>query len=146
MSEKIRIFISSVQREFERERKALAKYIREDALLGDFFEVFLFEEAPARNRSAQAVYLGEVEKCDVYLGLFGAMYGSKDAQGVSPTEREYDYATELDKTRLAFVKSVSRREKPEEALVRGKVDTELVAILVDARIDLLDVKEAFEKA
>ena len=125
MSEKIRIFISSVQREFERERKALAKYIREDALLGDFFEAFLFEEAPARSRSAPAVYLGEVEKCDVYLGLFGAKYGSRDAQGVSPTEREYDHATELNKTRLAFVKSVSRREKSEDAFVRGKIDTEL---------------------
>ena len=89
---KYRIFISSVQSEFAKERKALAKYIREDALLGDFFEVFLFEEAPARNRSAQAVYLDEVEKCDVYLGLFGAKYGSRDAQGVSPTEREYDCA------------------------------------------------------
>ena len=59
---KYRIFISSVQSEFAKERKALAKYIREDALLGDFFEIFLFEEAPARNRSAQAVYLDEVEK------------------------------------------------------------------------------------
>ena len=57
---KYRIFISSVQSEFAKERKALAKYIREDALLGDFFEVFLFEEAPARNRSAQAVYLDEL--------------------------------------------------------------------------------------
>ena len=36
---KYRIFISSVQSEFAKERKALAKYIREDALLGDFFEV-----------------------------------------------------------------------------------------------------------
>lgn len=59
---KYRIFISSVQSEFAKERKALAKYIREDALLGDFFEIFLFEEAPARNRSAQAVYLDEVER------------------------------------------------------------------------------------
>ena len=122
---KYRIFISSVQSEFAKERKALAKYIREDALLGDFFEVFLFEEAPARNRSAQAVYLDEVEKCDVYLGLFGAKYGSQDAQGISPTEREYDHATELNKTRLAFVKSVSRREKSEDAFVRGKIDAEL---------------------
>ena len=122
---KYRIFISSVQSEFAKERKALAKYIREDALLGDFFEVFLFEEAPARNRSAQAVYLDEVEKCDVYLGLFGAKYGSRDTQGISPTEREYDHATELNKTRLAFVKSVPRREKSEDAFVRGKIDTEL---------------------
>ena len=38
----IRIFVSSVQREFAVERKALAEYIRTDALLGRFFEVFIF--------------------------------------------------------------------------------------------------------
>ena len=48
----MKIFISSVQREFAAERKALAKYIREDAILGKFFEVFLFEEVPAQERSA----------------------------------------------------------------------------------------------
>ena len=37
-----RIFISSVQREFAKERKALAEMIRKDMLLGTFFEVFLF--------------------------------------------------------------------------------------------------------
>ncbi len=39
-----RIFVSSVQREFAKERKDLASYIRKDAILGKFFEVFLFEE------------------------------------------------------------------------------------------------------
>ena len=43
----IRIFISSVQREFERERRWLCDYIRQDALLGKFFSPFLFEELPA---------------------------------------------------------------------------------------------------
>lgn len=37
----LKIFISSVQKKFELERKALAQYIRNDALLGTFFEVFL---------------------------------------------------------------------------------------------------------
>jgi hypothetical protein len=31
---KSRIFISSVQREFAKERKALAEYVRKDAILG----------------------------------------------------------------------------------------------------------------
>ena len=113
MNDKHKIFISSVQSEFSRERKALARYIREDALLGDFFEVFLFEEQPAENRSAQSVYLDEVAMCDVYLGLFGSKYGSRDKNGISPTEREYDRATELHKTRLAFVKTSACREKKE---------------------------------
>ena len=121
---KYRIFISSVQREFAAERKSLAKYIREDALLGDFFDVFIFEEQPAKNRTAKSVFLEEVAACDVYLGLFGSKYGSRGEDGVSPTEREYDRATELHKTRLAFVKTSACREKKEETFIRGKIDTE----------------------
>ena len=60
---KSRIFISSVQREFAKERKALASYIRQDAILGKFFEVFLFEEVPAQERKADGVYLPEVDEC-----------------------------------------------------------------------------------
>ena len=37
-----KIFISSVQREFAAERKLLADYIRKDAILCKFFDVFLF--------------------------------------------------------------------------------------------------------
>jgi len=59
MNEKLKIFISSVQSEFAKERKSLAAYIREDVMLGEFFEVFLFEEQPARSRSAQVVYLDD---------------------------------------------------------------------------------------
>ena len=62
---KYRIFISSVQREFARERKTLADYIRMDALFGKFFEVFIFEETPAASVSAQKVYLDEARNCDV---------------------------------------------------------------------------------
>jgi hypothetical protein len=37
--------------------------------------------------------LAEVEQCDIYLGLFGNEYGYEDADGLSPTEREFDVAT-----------------------------------------------------
>ena len=39
----ILIFISSVQKEFAGERKALRDFLRGDPLLRRFFEVFLFE-------------------------------------------------------------------------------------------------------
>ena len=51
----IKIFISSVQKEFAAERKALCSYIREDSLLGKFFKPFLFEELPAIDR---------IDKCE----------------------------------------------------------------------------------
>ena len=39
---RIRIFVSSVQSEFAEERAMLNQYIRTDALLGKFFETFIF--------------------------------------------------------------------------------------------------------
>ena len=42
----IRIFISSVQREFAEERAMLSSYIRGDALLGKFFEAFVLKNRP----------------------------------------------------------------------------------------------------
>ena len=105
----IRIFISSVQKEFSEERKALAKYIREDALLRRFFEPFIFEELPAINLSAPEAYLAEAAQSEIYLGIFGQEYGYEDADGFSPTEREFDKATEQGNHRIVFVKRCSER-------------------------------------
>ena len=44
---KFRVFISSVQKEFAAERKALYEYLKTDALLSSFFEPILFEKFPA---------------------------------------------------------------------------------------------------
>jgi predicted HTH transcriptional regulator len=57
------------------------------------------------------VYLDEVENCDLYVGLFGNEYGSEDARGVSPTEREFDLATQKGKPRLIFVKGADDRTR-----------------------------------
>lgn len=67
---KSRIFISSVQREFAKERKA------------------------------DGVYLSEVDECDIYLGIFGHAYGNVDSSGVSATEREYLRAAKKHKPRI----------------------------------------------
>ena len=100
----IRIFVSSVQREFADERVALRDYVRGDPLLRRFFDVFVFEDVPATDRRPDHLYLEEVEGCDLYAGLFGNGYGFEDDEGVSPTEREFDRATEIGTHRLIFVK------------------------------------------
>src|SRR5262245_65021990 len=73
-----RILISSVQKELAAERRALKDYLQGDPLLRRFFEVFLFEDLPASDRRADEVYLREVERCTIYLGLFGRDYGFED--------------------------------------------------------------------
>lgn len=106
-----RIFVSSVQKEFAAERAALRNYVRADPLLRRFFDVFLFEDLPAADRRADAVYLAEVKACQLYLGLFGDEYGEEKAQGLSPTEREFNRATELGHPRLIYVKGADDAAK-----------------------------------
>ena len=53
----IRIFISSVQREFAHERQVLRDYLRGDPLMRRFFDVFLFEDVPASDQCPTTGYL-----------------------------------------------------------------------------------------
>lgn len=148
----IRIFISSVQREFAQERKHLRDYLRGDPLMRRFFEVFLFEDATASNRSPNQVRLEEVERCEIYVGLFGQDYGLEDAEGVSPTEREFDRATELEKHQLVFVSGTDEGRHPkmhmlvrraQASSIRRRFATaaELVAGLYAALLRYLAAKE-----
>ncbi len=100
---KLKVFISSVQSEFATERQRLFDYLHSDPLLGLFFEPFIFENLSACDQRADKLYISEVAKCDVYIGLFGTSYGYEDEEGISSTEREFDEATRQYKTRLIFV-------------------------------------------
>ena len=133
---KYRIFISSVQVEFAEERIALHRYVHEEMLLSQYFDVFVFENVPAKGQSPKEVYLQEVEQAAVYLALIGEQYGYEDEEGISPTEREYDRAKELHKERLVFIKELngSKRHPKEEAFLQ-KINTENIRI----KFDSLDV-------
>jgi len=121
------LFLSSVQKELLHERRALKDFIEGDALLRRYFEVFLFEDLPARDRKADDVYLEEVEQCDVYVGLFGNEYGAEDAKGLSPTEREFDLASAKGKPRLIFVKGTDDKARhPKMLKLIRKAGSQLV--------------------
>ena len=122
-----RIFISSVQKELAEERRAIRDYLRGDPLLRRFFDVFLFEDLPASDRRADDVYLDEVGRCAIYVGLFGQEYGYENSAGVSPTEREFDQATALGKTRIIFVKGADDAGRhPKMRVLIGKAGAQLI--------------------
>ena len=117
--QKKKIFISSVQSEFAKERQILYDYLTTDALLGRFFEPFVFENVPAKSRSAGVVYLSEIEQSDIYIGLFGNEYGNVSGDQLSATEQEFDCASKLNKTRLVFIKGNSEnRDNREQKLIQ----------------------------
>lgn len=102
---KLRIFLSSVQKELAEERRAVKNFILSDPLLSRFADsVFLFEDLPAADRAPDDIYLSEVAGCDIYLAILGNEYGWKNEDNLSPTELEFDCATEAGRERLLFVK------------------------------------------
>lgn len=122
----IRVFISSVQREFAQERRQLCDYIRTDGLLGRFFVPFIFEDMPASEVSAQKAYLTQAAECHIYLGIFGTQYGYEDEQGVSPTEREYDTASANHAHRLTYTLRTDTPRHPKEQAFISKVEQDVV--------------------
>jgi len=98
------IFISSVQKELQTERYAVRDFVHGNDLLRQFFRVFLFEDLPPADRRADDVYLDEVKKSQVYIGMFGKEYGRENSDGLSPTEREFIEAGRIRKRRLILVK------------------------------------------
>jgi hypothetical protein len=87
------IYLCSMQKEFAAERLALGDVLQVDPLLRRFFEPVLFEDLPANDRYR------------LYVGLFGSGYGRVDAEGISPTQREFQRAGERGKPRLIFLKA-----------------------------------------
>ncbi len=93
--------------------------------------------------------MDEVNRCDVYLAILGYDYGLEDKEGVSPTEREFNRATDLGKTRLIYVwgfnedrrapKMKSLVQKAGDNLIRRRVEgiSELTAAVYASLIDYL---------
>jgi len=120
------LFVSSPQRELAVERRAIRDFVEADPLLGRFFRVFLFEDLPASDRRPDQAYLQHVESAAVYVGVFGQEYGAFDAEGISPTEREFDRATALGRERLIFVKGADPGRDPRMAALIGKAGSQLI--------------------
>jgi len=146
---RLRIFVSSVQKEFAEVRTNLKTFLLGDAVLRRFIsEVFLFEELPASDRRTGEVYLEEVDRCDVYLGIFGYDYGFEDDAGVSPTEREFDRATLKRKERLIYVwgsddekrapKMKALIRKASDVLIRRRVIEDPSALTAEVYASLVD--------
>ena len=92
-----------------------------------FCEVFLFEDVPAQDRRADNLYLNEVNRCTVYIGLLGVKYGNELSDGLSPTHKEFQLATESKKYRLVFVKGDNAlKREPKMASLIQEAESHLI--------------------
>jgi len=110
---KYKIFISGAQKELKQERRAVKEFICEDVLLSEYFDVFLFEDSPAKSKSAETAYIEEVRKRDIYIGILGRQYGKGGK--ISPTETEFREAKAKHKEILIYIKGQNAVDKLREA-------------------------------
>lgn len=109
MKEKImltKIFISSNQNEFAKERIKIKEEIENDFFLGNLFEVFLFEDSPASGENAYDFYMDNIDESDIYIGLIGSDYGNILDSSKSPTEEEYDRYNKIGDECYIYIKNV----------------------------------------
>jgi hypothetical protein len=100
---KRRVFISSVQKELELERIAIASLITTDPFLNEHLEPVLFDKEPISGRKVSKPYLKCLETCNLYLLMINREYGRPHGL-MSATHHEYRHAQELGLPTLVFVK------------------------------------------
>jgi predicted HTH transcriptional regulator len=114
MMHKYRIFVSGVQKELKAERRAVKDFIQKDVLLSEYFDVFLFEDAPAKSQSAEKAYINEVYNSNIYIGILGNQYGSVNKNKISPTEAEFRKAKAHHKDIFIYIKGENSNDKNRE--------------------------------
>ncbi|MDR3290619.1 MAG: DUF4062 domain-containing protein [Methanobrevibacter sp.] len=100
---KLKIFVSSNQKEFKSERLSIKRFIENTPIYNNLFEVFIFENTAAEGRSPDEIYLKEVEESDIFIGLIGENYGKIHRNGLSASEEEFDTFLKSSKRKNTFV-------------------------------------------
>lgn len=125
---KYKIFVSGAQKELKEERRVVKDFILADPLLSEYFDVFLFEDSPAKSKSAETVYLHEVKKSNIYIGILGQKYGATGTAKISPVESEFREAKKAHKTILIYIKGENgkndeKRDKGIQRLIKEISDS-----------------------
>ena len=98
MDRRYQVFISSTFTDLIDERREVMQALLEMDCLPAGMELF-----PAGNTDQWTLIKGVIEQSDYYLVILGGRYGSVTEEGVSYTEKEYDYALEIGIPVMGFV-------------------------------------------
>ncbi len=103
MTQALRIFVSSVQKELEDERLIIQNLVSTDPFLSAHCVPVLYEYEPASPERALEGCLKALDSCQVYLLIIGVQYGTLTGE-LSITHTEYRRAREEKLPILAFIK------------------------------------------
>ena len=98
MDRRYQVFISSTFKDLVDERREIMQALLEMDCLPAGMELF-----PASNQSQWSLIQGVIDASDYYLVVLGGRYGSQTEEGISYTEKEYDYAVQAGIPVMGFV-------------------------------------------
>ena len=100
MDRRYQVFISSTFTDLVDERREVMQALLEMDCLPAGMELF-----PAGDTDQWTLIKGVIERSDYYLVILAGRYGSTTEEGVSYTEKEYDYAVQIGIPVMGFVPS-----------------------------------------
>jgi predicted HTH transcriptional regulator len=119
---KLRVFVSSVQKELEHERAAVAQLISTDPFLLKHCEAFLYEKSPPAGRPNPKAYLDDLRSCQIYLLMVDLEYGLPGGD-ISATHEEYRQAQAAKLPTLVFICGLDRKhDEAREAKTKEFID------------------------
>lgn len=104
MEKRYQVFVSSTFADLKEERRRVMQALMEMDCIPAGMELF-----PAADEEQWAFIKRVIDDCDYYLLIVGGRYGSVTPEGVSYTEKEYDYAVAKGMKVIVLL-----HEKPEE--------------------------------
>lgn len=98
MDKKYQIFVSSTRDDLRDHRDAVMKAILEIGHIPIGMEMF-----SAADDDSWTLIQRQIDQCDYYLVIVAHRYGSTAADGISYTEKEYDYARKSEIPTIGFI-------------------------------------------
>ncbi|HEV2801011.1 MAG TPA: DUF4062 domain-containing protein [Pyrinomonadaceae bacterium] len=89
MDKRYQVFVSSTYADLREERQRVIQTLMEMDCIPSGMELF-----PAADEEQWEFIKRVIDDCDYYLLIIGGRYGSTTSEGLSYTEKEYDYAIE----------------------------------------------------
>jgi Domain of unknown function (DUF4062) len=115
------VFVSSTYDDLREERAEVQKALLKLHCLPVGMELF-----GSADEETWEFIKRRIAECDYYVVVVAGRYGSVAAEGLSYTEKEYDYARELKKPVLAFVHgdrgSIPNNETESDPAMRSKLE------------------------
>ena len=121
MDKRYQVFVSSTFTDLKEERSSVIQTLMKMDCIAAGKELF-----PALDEEQFQSIRRVIDDCDYYLLIIGGRYGSVTEEGISYTEKEYDYAVEKSIKVLALIHGAPDKipfgKSEETATARKKLD------------------------